>query len=126
MRDMTDMMKEAAHVAWKPEIKIHKLFEMPVISLTPSLSLFHIFTHFFSIFFLHVFNSFLFFYMFISCKKRSFILRLLHLLSFRNCFGRITLRLLTFILDAFSSKRRLPDIKQTVRLITLRDPTAQN
>lgn len=36
---MTDMMKEAAHVAWKPEIKIHKLFEMPVISLTPSLSL---------------------------------------------------------------------------------------
>lgn len=45
-------MKEAAHVAWKPEIKIHKLFEMPVISLTPSLSLFYIFIHFFLVSFL--------------------------------------------------------------------------
>lgn len=56
---MTDMMKEAAHVAWKPEIKIHKLFEMPVISLTPSLSLFHIFIHFFLVsFFVFLILSF--------------------------------------------------------------------
>lgn len=63
---MTDMMKEAAHVAWKPEIKIHKLLEMPVISLTPSLSLSlsYIYT-FFSIFFLRVFNSLLFLHVYI-------------------------------------------------------------